>query len=1134
MVTPFTANTTPQATFKYEYMSNSLSVRLEPSSASLTERAMTSPIASLDPRTGKFENNEFYEQKDLVAETKLEGSPVDMQQKRKLLDEIESLKKLKINELEELARIQQYKNMCMQELTTTREKVLKEKEYLKKLKQDGDRFKQHFATQQGDFARLSSLDKLFGEEQSRPQSHPTTQALRDRYRYEARMMQQEKNHQRNMDYSESSSRDREPTPGISRRHTSSYSDLSKEPLVSSDTKEKMGSNESLSYKLKNIAQNEDDKMLRGEQINESEKERKYPGLEPKSPQSLLKPEWYKEQQSQSMIDSENDPQTQEEKSKKDAEKRSEDFDILLKRDNLLKQGNSFGSNASQTAELAEEKRNQPSNARRSSDLTLKDIRQMTARTDEEIQLIHEKYNDRITVTRESDRIQMESNRASTEPTLGIESVRKDGDDLKHLQPSQPKNKEDMETLDLTNPFEEHNKRIQETTSKDTKETHYRHILPAPAPSQQIEKARSGQQPPYGNIHGASNVYPQAKQSKSTYDHSEINRPKTDDEKSREEFKQNFELRQRQLEQESMFQQKALQSNFNSGSGPRVNTESNRGNVWPGQQPPDAVEKQSKTFVTDHHQQQLQARKGISDKSLTPQRVPNPSVVGSSDYVNSQSMATNVQQSQHMQSQLRPQHPTALQSQFRGAQSQHPQTSPQQGATHPPHPHMPGAQQNRPQMSHLYPNQHSSQKGYPNQHEQFYAAAMSAATAAAAAASNGMDPKSAAVNAARQLAPPQSSFNSVAFQNMAAAAAAAALATCGGRNAQAPPYPSPMQRQGLPSNDRSAQFNAAGMDMRRGDHVNPTGRDVGSMDERSKGYPMDLGHMGAANRNNAMWFAMQQHQKEQLQKLQQAQQPQTMKQTPQLMAHQQNLALGVPSASERQSSGNLHDKHSASMHATSNIAYNTQQQHLVAQQRQQQQQQHQHQQQFERQAAQSRQLGSQHDPTHLYDRAATLSRQDRNVPYGRHVPPPPSYAGHSSFAQEQERSWRSQQSRSATQAQEISSSGTAGAPLVNSSNTMRMSPKGNGGHRLTPRSGSRGSDLGFSEVVASARNSITRMENSAAASIAEERESSEPSRRPFGPDVVCKICKKEASFMCSACRGAHYCSLECQVSLIFIK
>jgi len=34
--------------------------------------------------------------------------------------------------------------------------------------------------------------------------------------------------------------------------------------------------------------------------------------------------------------------------------------------------------------------------------------------------------------------------------------------------------------------------------------------------------------------------------------------------------------------------------------------------------------------------------------------------------------------------------------------------------------------------------------------------------------------------------------------------------------------------------------------------------------------------------------------------------------------------------------------------------------------------------------------------------------------------------------------------------------------------------------------------------------------------------------PFGSDVRCKACQKEANFMCSACRGAHYCSLECQV------
>ena len=1108
-------------------MSNSLSVRLEPSSNTSREEAMTSPVASLNPRTGKFDNHDFFEHKENALEGKLDGlhTSIELQQKRKLLDEIESLKKQKINELEELARIQQYKNLCIQELSSAKEQVLREKEYLKKIQDDGDRFKQHFATQQGEFARMSSFDKILGEEQSRPQSHPTTQTLRDRYKYEARMMQQEQIHR------ESSSRVGASGNETSKRNSVSYSNSTQDDLVSDDTKDKIGASERLSYAPKSMSQNEGDEVFDGKQKRDTEKERNYIGLEPKSPQSLLKPEWYKAQHSKSN-DSDNEPQLQEQKLKNSLDKRSDDFDSTSKRDKMLKQGSSFGSNESQAGEVTEGKRTPQS--RRSSDLTLKDIRQMTARTDEEIQLIHEKYNDRITVTRESDRSQMERQRSSAEPKVGNEVERKGGDDLKIMQPSQPKNKEDItKSLDLTHSLDEHNKNAQETKPKDAKDTQYRHILPAAAPSQQLEKARTNQQSPFARMQGQSNVYSHPKSQTSSYEYSENIRQKINDEKSREEFKQNFELRHKQLEQDSLFQQKSLQSSFSPSSGQRITTDCNRAGTWSGQQPPvnssETVEKQPKPYLTDHQQQQLLSRKSISDQSITPQRVPNPSVAGSGEFVNPQSMTANVQQSQHMQSQLRPQQPAALQSQFRGSQSQHPQTSPQLGSTLPSHPQMQGAQQSRQTMAHLYANQHSNQKGFPNQHEQFYAAAMSAATAAAAAASNGMDPKSAAVNAARQLAPPQSSFNSVAFQNMAAAAAAAALATCGGRNTQAPPYPSQIPRQGLPQNDRSAQFNPAGMDMRRSDHVNPTGRDVGNMDERSKGYPMDLGHM-TANRNNAMWFAMQQHQKEQLQKLQYAQQPQNMKQSPQLMAHQQSLAGGVPAAGDRQSSShlNLPEKHSSSMHASSNLTYNQQQQ-LAAQQRQQQQQ---HQQQFERQATQSRQLAPQHDPSHPYDRAATLSRQDRNVPYGRHLPPPPSYAGHASFTQEAERSWRSQQSRNTTQAQEISSSGAAGVPMVNSSNTMRMSPKGNGGQRLTPRSGSRGSDLGFSEVVASARNSITRMENSAAAAIVQEQGNSDGNRRPFGPDVVCKICKKEASFMCSACRGAHYCSLECQV-IIFI-
>jgi hypothetical protein len=36
----------------------------------------------------------------------------------------------------------------------------------------------------------------------------------------------------------------------------------------------------------------------------------------------------------------------------------------------------------------------------------------------------------------------------------------------------------------------------------------------------------------------------------------------------------------------------------------------------------------------------------------------------------------------------------------------------------------------------------------------------------------------------------------------------------------------------------------------------------------------------------------------------------------------------------------------------------------------------------------------------------------------------------------------------------------------------------------------------------------------------------------GLDISCKFCKKEANFMCSACKGVHYCSLDCQVCVLF--
>ena len=36
------------------------------------------------------------------------------------------------------------------------------------------------------------------------------------------------------------------------------------------------------------------------------------------------------------------------------------------------------------------------------------------------------------------------------------------------------------------------------------------------------------------------------------------------------------------------------------------------------------------------------------------------------------------------------------------------------------------------------------------------------------------------------------------------------------------------------------------------------------------------------------------------------------------------------------------------------------------------------------------------------------------------------------------------------------------------------------------------------------------------------------------DVLCKNCRKEANFMCSACKSVHYCSIDCQVCNWYFK
>ena len=1151
-------------------MSNSLSLRLESSNTDTSDPATAvSPGGVLDATTGNFTasaSDEVHDEKhgDKFHEEKMHVTAkdvsMDFQQKRKLLDEIESLKKLKINELEELARIQQYKNLCIQDLNQAKEQVVKEKEYLKKLKEDSDKFKHQFATQKGAFARLiddPSLETMIKEEQSRPQSHPSLQGLRDRYKYHARMMQQAQppDESSNMALNFKISKRREDegndhdVPFKERvAAPNSTVEMSKSP----DSKEK--DMKKLTASLDKAQENkvsEYDKAPNQEEDKQKTIEKASLGIVETTKLTLNEPEWYKTQHCKAFG---LETKRSSEQQAKPLVRHKEDDEDCKEQDLSMKTQSKDSTNYNQMSNPNEKNSERPKEKFYEKLEPFMNDTKHKSGEDDDIRLIHEKFKDRITVTRESEGKTMENKRGSvdmqvTKPLIGREN------DPNKMQSVQPRGKEDTDqSLDLTrmtrNDLETNNKSQDNTIPKEQiKETHYRHILPASAPLQHIEKSRSNlQASAYGSsVQAPGSHYTQSKILRPSFDQQSSFQSQSDDEKSKEEFKQKFEQRQKQLEQDQHFKQKPTQPTFSPSGGARVSSEPNAKNTWkqPASYNPPlqaSAEKLHKSYVPELQQQQAMARKMISEQPLTPQRIPNPSA--NPEFVSPKGiLSSNVsQQSQQpnsaMQPQLRPPH----QPQFRGPSVAHSAASPQQIGSHPQHPQMQGMPSNRPPMPHLYPSQHPSQKGYPNQHDQFYAAAMTAATAAAAAASSGMDPKSAAANAARQLALPQSTFNSNAFQNMAAAAAAAALATCGGRNSQGAPYPAQIPRHVLPLNDRSAQFGPTAMDIRRNDPAVSTPSNMGNSDEHGKSYPaVDLGHMATTNRNNAMWFAMQQKQQEQLQKLQHAQQ--AMKPNSQLIAaHQQGLS-SVSSLNDRQQSGNnlnVHDKHATGMHAASNLAY-AQQQHLLSQQQRQQQQQHVPQPSpFERQPPpHSRHPQSQqHEATsHQYDRAATLTRQDRPLTYGRPIPPA-NYANQSAFSHDTattERSWRSQQPRNPQQTQEIASSAPGSAPANNHNNGVRVSPKSDTGHRTVPsRSGSRGSELGFSDVVASARNSITRIENTAVSAAVADDRNNENGRRPFGPDVVCKICKKEASFMCSACRGAHYCSLECQVITYIIR
>ena len=95
--------------------------------------------------------------------------------------------------------------------------------------------------------------------------------------------------------------------------------------------------------------------------------------------------------------------------------------------------------------------------------------------------------------------------------------------------------------------------------------------------------------------------------------------------------------------------------------------------------------------------------------------------------------------------------------------------------------------------------------------------------------------------------------------------------------------------------------------------------------------------------------------------------------------------------------------------------------------------------------------------------------------------------------------------------------------------------GGGQHR--PRGGSGTSVSGGAPtgeasptIMTSSNGPWKTMENTSVATSTTSNESKPEHPKAGGLNATaCKNCRKEANFMCSACKSVHYCSLDCQVS-----
>lgn len=161
------------------------------------------------------------------------------------------------------------------------------------------------------------------------------------------------------------------------------------------------------------------------------------------------------------------------------------------------------------------------------------------------------------------------------------------------------------------------------------------------------------------------------------------------------------------------------------------------------------------------------------------------------------------------------------------------------------------------------------------------------------------------------------------------------------------------------------------------------------------------------------------------------------------------------------------------------------------------------------------------PTHLYtqqQRAAVAEQYNKLHGYGGQVPPavrqPLSYAP-APITRQPNTSWIPPHEYQ-----------RGVPPTVPPPNISRPSSVTN--HHSASSSGSPVTSRGYAERPRSAIEHQAASTGTATVAAAAAAAAANSQNKVVVMDIFCKNCRQEANFMCSACKGVHYCSLECQV------